>query len=147
MLTATVQSRFPFAGVMREPGEVLDGDTLSKASRQVIDAMVAQKLLLIDSGELGGGDPAMGGKLAHLQARYDALQGRVTRIEADADEKVGELRAALPAAVEAAVAKAMEAFTSPEVTVNVAALGITAEDVSRIADQAVQRGANRKGAR
>lgn len=114
MLTATVQSRFPFAGAMRHPGEVLDGDTLAKASRQVVDAMVAQKLILIDSGELGGGDPAMAGKLAHLQARYDALQDRVSRIEADADEKVAELKAALPAAVEAAVAKAMEAFTSPE---------------------------------
>lgn len=115
MLTATVQGRFPFAGQMREPGEVLDGETLSKASRQVIDAMVAQKLILIDNGEEGGaGDPALAGKLAHLQARYDAMNDRVGRIEKDAVETVSDLRAALPAAVEAAVAKAMEVFTAPE---------------------------------
>ncbi len=58
MLEATFQTRVPFLGQMREPGEVVGGDDLANVSRTVLDALVAQKVILLnDSSAPGPHDP------------------------------------------------------------------------------------------
>lgn len=114
MLEATFQTRVPFLGRMREPGEVVGGEDLAGVSRTVLDALVAQKIILLnDSSAPGPHDPEA---VAHLQARMDKLADQLSaESEARASdalaakEQIEALKGALGEAVQAAVAKALEA--------------------------------------
>lgn len=114
-MQATCQSAFQFAGVQRRPGDVLTAEDLALTSRSVIDAMRGQGLILLD-GDIPGGQ-GQGPDYGLLLAKYEALEARVGRAETTHAEEIDALKAALPGAVDAAVVKAMEAFTGPTVAV------------------------------
>lgn len=109
-MQATCQSAFQFAGVQRRPGDVLTAEDLALTSRSVIDAMRGQGLILLDGDTPAG---AQGPDYGLLLAKYEALSARIERAEQTHADDIDALKAALPGAVEAAVLKAMEAFTGP----------------------------------
>lgn len=115
-MQATCQSAFQFAGVQRRPGDVLTEEDLALTSRSVIDAMRGQGLILLDGDTPAG---AQGPDYGLLLAKYEALDARIGRMEQTHAEDVDALKAALPGAVDAAVLKAMEAFTGPAVETTV----------------------------
>lgn len=116
-MQATCQSAFQFAGVQRRPGDVLTAEDLALTSRSVIDAMRGQGLILLD-GDIPGGQ-GQGPDYGLLLAKYEALEARIGRAEETHAEEIDALKAALSGAVEAAVVKAMEAFTGPAVETTV----------------------------
>lgn len=115
-MQATCQSAFPFAGIDRRPGDVLTAEDLALTSRTVIDAMRGQGLILLD-GDISGGQ-GQGPDYGLLLAKYEALEARIGRMEQTHVEEVDALKAALSGAVDAAVMKAVEAFTGPAETVD-----------------------------
>lgn len=108
MQQATVQGRFPFKGQDRLPGDVLTADDFAGVSQTVIDALISQRLIAFPKDD-DGQSPDYG----LLLAKYEALSARIERAEQTHADDLDAMRLALPAAVEAAVIKAMEAFTAP----------------------------------
>lgn len=101
MLEATFQTRVPFLGQIREPGEVVGGEDLANVSRTVLDALVAQKHILLNDGSAPGPhDPEA---VAALQAGVDRLRDMITTMGKDHAEAIAALREALPGAVKIVV--------------------------------------------
>lgn len=114
MIEATVQGRFPFLGKMRVPGDVITADELVGVSKQVIDALASQKLLVL-SGDTSAPGPHDPQAVSHLNARIDKLADQLAKESearaADAKAATAQIEAlkgALGEAVQAAVAKALE---------------------------------------
>ncbi|WP_431490970.1 hypothetical protein [Paraburkholderia fungorum] len=144
MLEATFQTRVPFLGEMREPGEVVGGEDLAGVSRTVLDALVAQKIILLNDGSAPGPhDPEA---VAHLQARMDQMVDRLgeseaaRKADADAAQKqhdavvtqIEALKASLGEAVQGAIAKAMAAGADVEVSRRREAGGLAITDTTRV---------------
>lgn len=70
-MRAKVQGRFPFLGKMRKPGDILTEEELSQCSPQVRDALVSQKLIVLDadtqSGDMVNRINALATRLANLE--------------------------------------------------------------------------------
>lgn len=75
-MRAKVQGRFLFAGKVRKPGDVLTQEELDKASPTVRDALVAQKMIVLDPDTQGERT-----NLDGLLARLSALEERVAALE------------------------------------------------------------------
>jgi hypothetical protein len=69
-MRAKVQGRFPFLGKMRSPGDFLTEEELAQTTPTVRDALVGQKLIVLDPSE--GADD-----LASLAERVTLLEGLV----------------------------------------------------------------------
>ncbi len=137
MLEVTFQTRIPFLGKMREPGEVVGGEELAGVSRTVLDALVNGKMVLLNDGSAPGPhDPEA---VAHLQARMDKLADQLTAESearaADAlaaKEQIDALKASLGEAVQAAIAKALEAGADVEVSRRREAGSLAITDTTRV---------------
>ena len=71
-MRAKVQGRFPFLGKMRSPGDVLTEKELLQTTPQVRDALVSQKLIILD--------PDTGGERIALDAFGDQLKALTDRV-------------------------------------------------------------------
>lgn len=137
-MQATCQSAFQFAGVQRRPGDVLTAEDLALTSRTVIDALRGQGLILLDGDTPAG---AQGPDYGLLLAKYEALSARIERAEQTHAEEIDALKAALSGAVDAAVLKAMEAFTGPSIVIEQTITPPTDETrLAAIAAQTVEQG-------
>lgn len=105
-LEAHVQGRFPFLGIMRKPGDVLTADDLAQTTPQMRDALVGQKLIVLQRE----GTPASEGeRYDHAMARIDALQTEVAALKAASDQPSALLVAAIRDVAQRAVADAVKA--------------------------------------
>lgn len=73
-LVGHVQSRFPFLGVDRKPGDIIEPEDLAMASRTALDALVNQKLLILAPRD---GVESDAERVQALQASVDALRDEV----------------------------------------------------------------------
>lgn len=77
-MKAKVQGRFPFLGVMRVPGDILTDEEIARTSPQVRDALVSQKLIVLDGSD-GNADASL---VEEVKALKVTVEGLVETVQA-----------------------------------------------------------------
>lgn len=80
-MRAKVQTRFPFLGKMRNPGDVLSDEEMAKVSPTVRDALVRERHIILDASD------NQAARVADLEERVATLEDLINQLLNDKQPK------------------------------------------------------------